>query len=144
MTAKYNLSPTEKLNYVQKGRSKGQFKRALKQILLSLALIGLFILMFVPFLKNYKKNKIMDAEIAEAKVNIEQYEKTNEELRVLTSYLSSNQAVEEKARLNFSMQKAGEKVVIIKKDEVEYINTSSEEKIELPNYKKWLNYFFNN
>ena len=110
MTAKYNLSPTEKLNYVQKGKSKGQFKKAFKQVLLFFALIGLFVLMFVPFLRNYKKNKIMDAEIAEAKANINQYEKTNEELKTITSYLSTNQAVEEKARLNLGLQKAGEKV----------------------------------
>ncbi len=144
MTAKYNLSPTEKLNYVQKGKSKGQFKKAFKQVLLFFALIGLFVLMFVPFLRNYKKNKIMDAEIAEAKANINQYEKTNEELKTITSYLSTNQAVEEKARLNLGLQKAGEKVVVIKKNENEDITTSTEEKIELPNYKKWLRYFFNN
>jgi hypothetical protein len=100
--------------------------------------------MFVPYLRNYKKNKIMDAEIAEANANISQYEKTNEELKIITSYLSTNQAVEEKARLNLGLQKAGEKVVVIKKDENEDINTSTEEKIDLPNYKKWLNYFFNN
>ena len=68
----------------------------------------------------------------------------NEELKIITSYLSTNQAVEEKARLNLGLQKAGEKVVVIKKDENEDINTSTEEKIDLPNYKKWLNYFFNN
>ncbi len=144
MATKYNLSPTEKLNYVQKGKPKGQFKKAFKQVLLSFVLIGLFILMFVPYLRNYKKNKIMDTEIAEAKANINQYEKTNEELKIITSYLSTNQAVEEKARLNLGLQKAGEKVVVIKKDENEDINTSTEEKIELPNYKRWFNYFFNN
>ncbi|HPT08551.1 MAG TPA: septum formation initiator family protein [bacterium] len=145
MTSKYNLSPTEKLNYIEKGKIKGQAWKNFKQFLLTLILLGLVILMFIPYLKNNKKTKNIETEIAQIQSEINKYEKTNQGLSEVLSYLSSDQSVEEKARLNLNLQKAGEQVVVIKREEaLSNVNTSTDEIIEVSNFRKWINYFFNN
>lgn len=145
MTSKYNLSPTEKLNYIEKGKIKGQAWKNFKQFLLTLILLGLVILMFIPYLRNNKKTKNIETEIAQIQSEINKYEKTNQGLSEVLSYLSSDQSVEEKARLNLNLQKAGEQVVVIKREEaLSNVNTSTDEIIEVSNFRKWINYFFNN
>lgn len=147
MSNKYNLSPTEKLNYVHKGEIKGQKGRVLKQSLFLIFIIGMIILILFPYLKNKKKKIELENEIAKVKEDINQYEKNNEDLREFLSYLESDQAIEEKARLNLGLQKEGEKVVVIKKiikdESPEVVNNNSDEK-DLNNPQKWIKYFFDN
>jgi cell division protein FtsB len=147
MTAKYNLSPTEKLNYVQKGNVKGRGRKIFKQILLTLFILGLLILIIVPYLRNNKKGKDLENEIVKIQKEISQYEKTNEELKEFLSYLESDQAIMEKARVNLGLQKEGEKVVVIKRKDLEVTSTSTAETQsaeDVSNFRKWLKYFFNN
>ncbi|MDD3711789.1 MAG: septum formation initiator family protein [Patescibacteria group bacterium] len=147
MTAKYNLSPTEKLNYVQKGNIKGRGRRIFKQILLSLFILSLLILIIIPYLRNNKKRKDLENEIAKIQKEISQYEKTNEELKEFLSYLESDQAIMEKARVNLGLQKEGEKVVVIKRKDLELNSTGTVETQgieDVSNFRKWLRYFFNN
>ena len=147
MTAKYNLSPTEKLNYVQKGNVKGRGRKIFKQILLTLFILGLLILIIVPYLRNNKKRKDLENEIVKIQKEISQYEQTNEELKEFLSYLESDQAIMEKARVNLGLQKEGEKVVVIKRKDLEVTSTSTAETQsaeDVSNFRKWLKYFFNN
>lgn len=147
MTAKYNLSPTEKLNYVQKGNVKGRGRKIFKQILLTLFILGLLILIIVPYLRNNKKRKDLENEIVKIQKEISQYEKTNEELKEFLLYLESDQAIMEKARVNLGLQKEGEKVVVIKRKDLEVTSTSTTETQsaeDVSNFRKWLKYFFNN
>lgn len=147
MSNKYNLSPTEKLNYVHKGESKGQKGRVLKQSLFLIFIIGMIILILFPYLKNKKKEMELENEIAKVRNDINQYERNNEELKEFLSYLESDQAVEEKARLNLGLQKEGEKVVVIKKiikDESVEREDANLDKEELTNPQKWIKYFFDN
>jgi len=144
MTSKYNLSPTEKLNYVQKGKSKGQRSQIMQQATISFLILGVLVLIVVPYYNNNRKRQDLEKEINSMKENISRYENSNSELEELLSYLSSDQAIEEKARLNFGLQKQGEQVIIVQKQ-----NSSSQQVLEnesveeLSNPKKWLNYFFN-
>ncbi len=147
MSNKYSLSPTEKLNYVQKGKVKGQKGRVLKQSLFLVFVIGMIVLILFPYLKNKKKRMDLENEIVKVKNEINQYEKNNEELREFLSYLESDQAVEERARLNLGLQKDGEKVVVIKKiikDEDIERESAVLEGVELNNPQKWIKYFFDN
>ncbi len=145
MVSKYNLSPTEKLNYVEKGKIKGHGWKNFRQFLLTLILLGLVVLMFIPYLRNSKKTKDIEAEINQIKSDVLKYEKSNQELDEVLSYLASDQSVEEKARMNLGLQKTGEQVVVIKKEEdSNNINTTTEETVEASNFKKWIDYFFNN
>jgi cell division protein FtsB len=146
MSKKYNLSPSEKLNYVEKGNSKKIKSKRFRQILLTLIiLIGLFLIVG-PYLRDYHEKKELEKKIAQVENEINKYEKDNEELKEFLSYLSSDQAVEERARLDLGLKKEGEKVVVIKKDTLvnNQVKSLSDEVITEPsNPRKWLNYFFN-
>lgn len=147
MSAKYNLSPTEKLNYVQKGKVKGQGRKFFKQVLFSFLILGMLTLLAVPYFKNYQKRKDLENEIKKIQEEIYQYEKNNEELKEFLSYLESDQAIIEKARVNLGLQREGESVVVIKNKKIETDlnnNNKNEHKDNVSNFKKWLNYFFNN
>lgn len=147
MSAKYRLSPTEKLNYVQKGRIKGQRKRFLKQFLFFFLILFFLSLLAVPYFKNYQKRKDLENEISKIQEEIYQYEKMNEELKDFLKYLESDQAIVEKARVNLGLQKEGENVVVIKRKNIEndlIENDKESVKPEFSNFKKWFNYFFNN
>ena len=145
MTPKYNLSPTEKLNYVQKGKSKGQSAQIWQQCTISFLILGILALIVIPYYNNNKKRKDLEKEIASIKNDISRYENSNQDLEELLNYLASDQAVEEKARLNFGLQKQGEKVIVIQRQGNSSSSASSTEELveEVSNPQKWLNYFFN-
>lgn len=145
MTAKYNLSPTEKVNYVQKGKSKSNHSQVFQQVMVSFLILGILVLVLIPSYNNNKKRQDLKKEIDSIKKDISRYENSNEDLEELLSYLSSKQAIEEKARLNFGLQKRGEQVIVIQKkgDIAGELGAENEIKEELSNSKKWLNYFFN-
>lgn len=145
MTPKYNLSPTEKLNYVQKGKSKGQSAQIWQQFTISFLILGILALIVIPYYNNNKKRKDLEKEITSIKNDISRYENSNQDLEELLNYLASDQAVEEKARLNFGLQKQGEKVIVIQRQGNSSSSASSTEELveEVSNPQKWLNYFFN-
>jgi len=73
---------------------------------------------------------------------IGQLEDQNMELASMIKYLRSNEFVEREAREKLSMQKEGEKVVIIPQTQgiVAGINTQADENTS--NYIRWWRYFF--
>ncbi len=146
MSKKYNLSPTDRLNYVHKGKvapvSRFSF---VKKFLSTFFLLFILFLILIPYYNRLNRKKLIDEEIRKEKENIGRYEKDNEDLQVLISYLNSDQAAEENARINFGLQKEGETVVVVKipsKNESEILN--NEKKAETTNscFKKWYDYFF--
>lgn len=148
MANKYNLSPTEKLNYVEKGKVKGKNKYVFKQFLTSVFIVAILILLFFPLFKNQQKNKALQEEISKIQAEIAKHEKSNEELRELLSYLESEQSAVEKGRLNFGLQKAGEQVIVVKRkalveDELN-VSLGNDKNREVSNFQKWINYFFIN
>lgn len=148
MTNKYNLSPTEKLNYVEKGKVKGKNKYVFKQLLITFFVIVVLILLSFPSFRNQQKNKALQEEISKIQAEIAKHEKSNEELRELLSYLESEQSAVEKGRLNFGLQKAGEQVIVVKRktlteDELSVAFNNNKNQ-EISNFQKWINYFFNN
>ncbi len=146
---KYRLSRTKKVTYVQKGtigaptRSLGNLLS--KQSLWTILLLVVLTLVSIPTVRNYAQEKAVNLEINEARAEIERYESKNKELSEVINYLESDQAVEEKARLNLGLKKQGEKVAVIAdqpqiSEESAASGNSSNQKISNPH--KWLNYFF--
>jgi cell division protein FtsB len=80
-----------------------------------LALLGLMIIvsMSFPIAKNISQRHKIDNEIKELQEEIKLIENKNTELRKLIDYLSSEQYVEEQARLNFGLKKKGEEAAVI-------------------------------
>lgn len=147
MSKKYNLSPTERLNYVHKGQVSPSSKiNFFKKFFLSFFLLLVLILILIPYYNKLNRSRFLEEEIRKEKENISRYEKNNEELKNIVSYLGSEQAAEESARINFGLQKEGETVVVVKipsksdKDLSEEIINPSEKEISC--FRKWYNYFF--
>jgi cell division protein FtsB len=146
---KYRLSRTKKVAYVQKGAlgasGHGLGRLMSNQGLMTILILGALVLVSVPAVRNYAQERAVDLEINEARAEIDRYSSKNKELSDVIGYLESDQAVEEKARLNLGLKKQGEKVVVIADRPQVSANSaadanSSQEKLSNPH--KWLNYFF--
>jgi len=143
----YKLSQTRKVQYIQKAsQPRGHTfwqKFVSRQVLwtfLSLALLGLIAW---PTIKNYSQQQALDQEIKEAQGEIDKYQDQNKELKDMIGYLSSDQAIEDKARLNLGLKKSGENVIIISdSDAASGTPTSTAANDNLSNPQKWLHYFF--
>lgn len=147
MSKKYNLSPTERLNYVHKGKTSPDLKAKLfKKFFLSFFLLAILFLFLIPYFGKYKKQKDLENEILEAQADILKYEQKGEELKKFVSYLDSEQAAEERARVNFGLQKEGETVVVIKRlaDDVkgDFVKKEDLEEKDRSWVTKWFEYFF--
>ncbi|MFH1822232.1 MAG: septum formation initiator family protein [Patescibacteria group bacterium] len=120
-----------------------------------IALIGFFVITIIslPLIKNLNKSYQVSIEIKELEQEINQIEYKNKDFKKLISYLESEQAIEEKARLNLGLKKEGEEVVIVNEkigmidpvtgEIIEINETINELDLdEMVKYKKWFYYFF--
>lgn len=146
MSKKYNLSPTDRLNYVHKGKvDPGSKFSFVKKFFSTFFLLFILVLILIPYYNRLSRKKIIENEIKKERENIGLYEKENGELQGLISYLNSDQAAEENARVNFGLQKEGETVVVVKipsKNETEELSLENKNKTEVSCFQKWYNYFF--
>jgi cell division protein FtsB len=148
LNKKYRLSRTKKVTYVQKGLvgaptySLGQFIS--RPGVFSVLILGALVLVSIPAVRNYAQERAVDLEINEAKAEIERYTNKNKELSEVIGYLESDQAIEEKARLNLGLKKQGETVAVIAASPQvsEDLSPAAARLEELSNPHKWLNYFF--
>lgn len=111
-----------------------------------LAFIGLALLVFIsfPLIRTYSQNKIIENEMATIKANISQYEKETAELQEMIEYLGSKESLEAQARLNLNLKKPNETVVVIEREESNFLEEkSTEDKDARSNLQKWRDYFFN-
>jgi cell division protein FtsB len=143
----YKLSNTRKVQYIQKASQDGGhgFWRKLVSRQALWTLLGLVILGAIawPAIKNYSQQQALDQEIKEAQGEIEKYQDQNKDLKDMISYLSSDQAIEDKARLNLGLKKSGENVIIISEAAAATDTpASTSADANLSNPEKWLHYFF--
>jgi cell division protein FtsB len=85
----------------------------------------------------------INSEIESLQNEISQLKKSNQEYREKILYYQSPSYREKIARERFGMQKPGEEVMVILPEEKPK-TTEQEQKDNLPNYRKWWNYFFTN
>jgi cell division protein FtsL len=139
------------VKYSESKIHNNQAKFPLKKIITNpklFFLVALLILIaiLIPTAKNYIQRKSIEQEIESMKQEIEDFDKSNRELADMMAYLSSNEALEDKARTSFGLKKEGENVLIIK-DQVEStdLNASSSLNVETKQPSrlyKWYQYFF--
>ncbi|MDO8668029.1 MAG: septum formation initiator family protein [bacterium] len=143
---------------IKKGKSNNFEKIFFNQKFL--ALIGLIVIILIsfPFAKNSIKQYKINKEISDFKKEISALQSKNADLKNFVSYLESDQFAEEQARLNLNLKKPGEEKTVIKPavGEAKVLASSTEgdqifnipgrkkaePQPEVPNPKKWLNYFF--
>jgi len=130
------LSPDRPSNFFYRLVSSQRF-------LAIIALVFLVLIMF-PLARIYSQRLLVENEISELQKQIDDYEKKNQDLSGLLTYLNSEQAAEEAARLNLNLKKPGEGVIIIEGDKnVITDNMSGNSTETINNRTKWWKYFFN-
>lgn len=131
-------------------------KITLKDLLVNqrtMALLGLAILIMIsiPLVKNINQKQKINRDISDMNTEIKKFESKNTELRKMVDYLSSDQFLEEQARLNFNLKKPGEDVAVIKnldsgntvlKDKIYDISLTQKINTKKTNPENWVYYFF--
>ncbi len=112
-------------------------------LLLMTAIFSVFLIMF---LRVYYQDYQIKKEIESLKKQAEALEAKKIESLSWLEYFRSEEHMEKTARLEMNLVKPGEQVAIIK--EISSTTGSGQAikdmiKLNLPNYKKWWNYFFN-
>lgn len=100
--------------------------------------------------KENGRNRQIQKEIEALKQEAEKIKTTNKELVEKNEYFSTQDFQEKTAKEKLNLQKENEKVVVVKPSPSssvlgEFKQNGTEKKEaepELPNYKKWWNYFF--
>lgn len=116
----------------------------------TLSFLGLIVIVAIsfPISKSISKKYKIDQEILELEKEIEAMEGANSDFKKMLTYLESDSFVEEQARLNLSLKKQGEKVVVIEDISQEEANgeigPSSQRIGEFQNFNllAWCDYFF--
>lgn len=129
------------------GKRKSQPRHRLRYFWTSQLLvffIGLvFLLMiFIPLLKNYAKQRAVANEIKDIKREIADFESKNKDLSAMLDYLESNESLEEQARLNLGLKKPGEKVIVVQSGDTKDEGAASTTVATRSNWSKWWHYFF--
>ena len=110
-----------------------------------LAIVGLILLLLIvlPLARTYSQKRVIENEISGVQKEISQFEKDNQDLKEMLSYLQSDQSLEAQARLNLNLKKPGETVVVIENQaDIKNSDDVTNDEAEISNFKKWFNYFF--
>ncbi len=112
-------------------------------LFLLISLVALIIII-TALVKGLIRRQELDQEIAKIKNDIAVYQTKQEELTNLITYLQSAEFKEKEARLKFNLKKPDEKVVVLPGQEIsETILSETTSALNIPNWQKWWNYFFN-
>lgn len=101
-------------------------------------------------IKENSRNRQIQKEIEALKQEAEKIKTTNQELQEKNQYFSTQDFQEKIAKEKLNLQKENENVVVVKPSPSSIVlgeskENNSEKKTtgpEIPNYKKWWNYFF--
>ncbi len=99
------------------------------------------------FFQTKHTQKGINQEVLDLQNQIDEFEKKNKNLEQLSSYLQTDDFKEREAKQKLNLVKKGEKVVIVKKDDIEKAvqepePSKPEVEIDRPNYYYWWHYFF--
>lgn len=112
-----------------------------------LLMLVIFFVLAGTYARSFFQDYQVKQEIDNLKKETAQMESKKIQSLELLNYLKSEESAEGKARLEMNMVKPGENVAVVKGLESVDKNRQVENnmiKSNLPNYKKWWNYFFNN
>ena len=109
--------------------------------------IAVLIILCSALFKEYYRGYQIQKEINSLQKDIDSFKKDNYQLSQLIEYYNTDEYKEAELRKRFNMKKGEEKLVVIESKDDNLMGDSVGEKDEtvdenLPNYKKWWNYFF--
>lgn len=114
-------------------------------LLFLIFIIGLFLIFVITNTTKiiFKKREI-DKQIGKLELEIRNFEEKNKNLLDLIENFKNSTFLEKEARKNLNLQKQGENVVIILKNNKKLKNIQNSRKEIIPNYKKWIEFIFGN
>ncbi|MGI6373741.1 MAG: septum formation initiator family protein [Patescibacteria group bacterium] len=114
-----------------------------QRFLLLLALIVL-VLMIIPISRTHTQKLVVEKEINDLQKEIEEYQRSDQNLSQLIEYLNTDQSLIEQAKTNWNLKEPGEQVVVIRGREASQPAPASLEGTEelISNLNKWWQYFF--
>lgn len=108
---------------------------------IALGLAALSLVAGVGFTREVLRSRQIDSEIAGLKAEAERLRAKNFEITSLHASLTSGEYVEREARLKLNLQKEGERVVVVHKENETAVAASGTPDPEWTNARKWWNYF---
>lgn len=129
---------------------KRKKKKSVASKIFSFRLFAIVSILIIVFLgtnlgKEFYRKYQIQREIDSLKDDISSLEKNNYKMSQLIEYYQTNEYKETEIRKRFNLKKEGESVVVIRSDFIDpELNETKkiDNKKNLPNYKKWWNYFF--
>jgi Septum formation initiator. len=95
-----------------------------------------------PLLRSVSQRRMIEQEIADMKKDNENYRNKSQELKDMIDYLQSDISLEEQARLNLGLKKPNEQVVVVNRQKVTEIASSTvPEDSRVANWLRWIHYF---
>ena len=94
------------------------------------------------------RNRKIEADVENLRRQAKVIQNENDTLSKTIAYLGSQDSIEKTAKKNLNLQKPDENVVVVKTGIAQPRSASASQEVEtatvaeVPNYKKWLNFFF--
>ena len=122
-----------------------KFKKVFYSYWFLFVMLGIFTVFSVDFTRSFYQDYQVKKEIERLKKEFSVLETKKLRSLELLSYFQSDEFLEKRARLEMNLSKPGEQVAVIKglNEETDGQTENNVIKSNLPNYKKWWNYFFN-
>ena len=123
----------------------------IRVILITIALGAVVLIALAVTEETYRRYQIQK-EIEDLKVQAEKKERDNQKLQGLIQYLKTDDFQEKEAKEQLSLQKEGEKVMVIKEENTnqntnqnnEFVAPTKPQEDQRSNSRRWWDYFFAN
>jgi len=123
----------------------------IRVVLITIALGAVVLIALAVTEETYRRYQIQK-EIEDLKVQAEKKERDNQKLQGLIQYLKTDDFQEKEAKEQLSLQKEGEKVMVIKEENTnqntnqnnEFVAPTKPQEDQRSNSRRWWDYFFAN
>ena len=114
----------------------------MSQRFLAIVFLVIIVAISFPLLRSVSQRKAIEQEITDMKKDNEAYRNKSQELKEMIDYLQSDISLEEQARLNLGLKKPNEEVVVVNRQKInEVASTTETEDGRTANWLRWIHYF---
>ncbi len=134
----YGLSPADR----RQSNQPFWQRFLMSQRFLAIVFLVMIVAISFPLIRSVSQRRMVEQEIADMKQDNENYRNKSQELKDMIDYLQSDISLEEQARLNLGLKKPNEQVVVVNRQKVTEIASSTvPEDSRVANWMRWIHYF---
>lgn len=135
----YGLSPADR----RQSNQPFWQRFLMSQRFLAIVFLVIIVAISFPLIRSVSQRKTVEQEITDMKTDNEAYRNKSQDLKIMIDYLQSDISLEEQARLNLGLKKPNEDVVVVNRQKVNEISSSTKiEDSRTANWLRWIHYFF--